>query len=289
MAKLNFSGHETFHCRHFWLKKGYDFVKARHRFSDPNAVVELGVGKNMVASIYFWMRAFGLLNEEGQITPFADYLFGNNGRDPYLENIGTIWLLHYFLVKTEKASIYSLVFNDFRKERREFTRAHLFNFLNRKCEETNIRVSPNTLKKDISVFFKNYVRPLRKTTNIEDDFSSIFLELDLIQELAISNGGGHSWYTIESLERSEIPKEIILFILLDRYGDYATISFQTLLTERNSVGSVFCMNSSGLINKIAEITKEYSGIVFSDDGGVKELQIKTALNKWEVLDGYYNN
>lgn len=24
--KLTFSGHDTFHCRHLWLKKGYDFV-----------------------------------------------------------------------------------------------------------------------------------------------------------------------------------------------------------------------------------------------------------------------
>jgi len=24
MVKLSFSGHEKFHCRQFWLKKGYD-------------------------------------------------------------------------------------------------------------------------------------------------------------------------------------------------------------------------------------------------------------------------
>ncbi len=48
MNKLSFSGHESFHCRQFWLKKGYDFVQRRGKFSDKNAVVELGVGKNMV-------------------------------------------------------------------------------------------------------------------------------------------------------------------------------------------------------------------------------------------------
>ena len=287
--KLIFSGHETFHCRHFWLKKGYDFVKAENRFSDPNAVVELGVGKNMVASIRFWLRAFGILDHKEKLTPFADYLFGDNGHDPYLENIGTVWLLHYFLVKTERASIYSLVFNEFRKERREFNRDHLSNFLIRKCEEMQLNISTNTLKKDISVFFKNYVRPIRKTTNIEDDFSSIFLDLDLVQELVVANGGGHSWYSIESLERSEIPKEIILFAILDRYGDRSTTSFQALLIDRNSVGSIFCMNASGLINKIEEMTGSYSDIVFSDDGGVKELQIKTTLDKWDVLNEYYGN
>ena len=47
-----------------WLKKGYDYWVDRNRFTDPDAVVKLGVGKNMVQSIRFWLRAFGLLNDD---------------------------------------------------------------------------------------------------------------------------------------------------------------------------------------------------------------------------------
>jgi hypothetical protein len=47
--KLTFSGHDTFHCRQLWLKKGYDFVKNGNKFMDIEAVVLLGVGKNMVS------------------------------------------------------------------------------------------------------------------------------------------------------------------------------------------------------------------------------------------------
>jgi hypothetical protein len=50
-TKLTFSGHDSFHCRHLWLKKGYDYIKKGKKFSDNDSVVELGVGKNMVASI----------------------------------------------------------------------------------------------------------------------------------------------------------------------------------------------------------------------------------------------
>ena len=57
-----FSGHESFPCKSMWLKKGYDYLVDRNRFTDPDAVVKLGVGKNMVQSIRFWLRAFGLLN-----------------------------------------------------------------------------------------------------------------------------------------------------------------------------------------------------------------------------------
>ena len=49
--KYTFSGHESFPCKTLWLKKGYDFVKKDLDFNAPEAVINLGVGKNMTASI----------------------------------------------------------------------------------------------------------------------------------------------------------------------------------------------------------------------------------------------
>ena len=287
MNKLSFSGHETFHCRHFWLKKGYDFVKNQHNFSDPDAVVELGVGKNMVLAIRYWMRAFGLLDEHNELTHFADYLFGENGKDPYLENSGTLWLLHYLLVKTERASLYYLVFNEFLKERVELNKNHLEAFVNRKCIEENFSVSENSIRKDIGVFFKNYLCPKNKFTNIEDDFSGILIDLYLIQELSVAETGGNSWYKIESSEREEIPKEILLFAILDNHENQSSISFQKLLNDYHSVGSVFLITPNGLVRKIEEIIKEYPEVIFTDDAGIKEMQFKTKLNKWSILNDYY--
>ena len=47
--RFPFSGHESFQCRSLWLKKGYDFINSGKSFNDEDAVVILGVGKNMVA------------------------------------------------------------------------------------------------------------------------------------------------------------------------------------------------------------------------------------------------
>src|ERR1700742_1241645 len=99
--KIGFSGHETFVCRTFWLKKGYDYIIAGRSFSDDDAVVSLGVGKNMVTSINFWMRGFHILNRENQeLTELGRFLFGDH--DPFLEDIGSLWLLHYSAIKNEK-------------------------------------------------------------------------------------------------------------------------------------------------------------------------------------------
>lgn len=91
-----------------WLKKGYDYLVDRNKFTDPDAVVKLGVGKNMVQSIKFWLRAFGLLNDD-EATEIARYLFDDrDGRDPYAEDNATLWILHYLLVVTAASSIYRL-------------------------------------------------------------------------------------------------------------------------------------------------------------------------------------
>lgn len=34
--KYTFSGHESFQCRHLWLKKGYDFIKQGKSFNDDD-------------------------------------------------------------------------------------------------------------------------------------------------------------------------------------------------------------------------------------------------------------
>lgn len=59
-----FSGHESFPCKSLWLKNGYDFVANKNDFNSPDAVITLGVGKNMVASIRFWLRVFGVTENE---------------------------------------------------------------------------------------------------------------------------------------------------------------------------------------------------------------------------------
>lgn len=247
----------------------------------------------MVASIRYWLKAFGLTDEYDQPNNFAEMLFGKFGKDPYIENIGTLWLLHYFLVKTNRASIYSLVFNEFRKERREFNQAQLERFINRKCVESNNTTSPKSIQRDINVFLKNYIRPRHSKKNIDENFSAILIDLGLIQELATADSGTGLWYAIASKDRPEIPPEIILFAILDQYSweelpQNLSISFRDLLNGANSVGNIFAMTSRGLLDKIGEIVESNSTIVFSDDAGIKELQFKRPIDRWEILQEYYD-
>lgn len=98
---VSFSGHETFTLRHGWLKKAVDGIRANPRlFADEDAMVDLGVGKNMVRSIRHWALATDILQEfpstrgaELGTTTFGDLIFGTHGRDPFLEDLNTLGLL----------------------------------------------------------------------------------------------------------------------------------------------------------------------------------------------------
>lgn len=291
MNALTFSGHETFHCRHFWLKKGFDFLEKESVFSDDMAVVDLGVGKNMVTAIRYWLRAFDLVDDSDQPNELARYLFAADGADPYLENIGSLWLLHYHLVSKAKASVYSLVFNEFRKERIEFTREHLKGFLKRKCEEAGVSFNLNTINNDIGVFIRSYLRPRKRTKNIEDDFSSLFIDLELLHELdrVDSEGSAGKWFKIEAQDREELPVEILLFSILDndKYGQ--SISFNELLNGYNSPGAIFALNASGLMAKVDRMGSQFEDITFTDDAGIRELQFRRKPDKWDVLSRYYES
>lgn len=216
-VKLQFSGHDSFVCKHLWLKKGYDYLLENKSFSSEAAVVDLGVGKNMVNSISFWLKSFGLIDDKGKPNELAQFLFSKRaGVDPYLENLGTIWLLHYKLIETNKASIYNLVFNQFRKGRPEFTKEQLLTFVKRLLDAERLKgFNANTVNTDIGVFFRSYLKPYYKESkiDIEEDFSSLLIDLDLISTHKAENAEGKlvDWYRIENKIQVDLPAEVVLF------------------------------------------------------------------------------
>jgi len=279
-SKYTFSGHETFQCKTLWLKKGYDFVKAGYDFNDSDAVVVLGVGKNMVSAIRYWMKAFGLLDDNG-LTRISYYLFDDKtGKDPYSEDLATLWLLHYLIVDTNYASLYKLTFDDFQRERKEFSSEQLQRFVKRHCTDNGFDTlyNENTVKKDIDVLLKNYILPTDSKTN--EDYSVLLLELNLIRpdnerKMFIFNDSG----------KRAVPPEIFLYSIIDKKRGDKSLSYNILL----DIARIFCMNSEELLLCIRSLTEMFNDhIVFTDNAGIKQLQFVKDIDKIEdVLNDYF--
>lgn len=285
ISKYTFSGHDSFQCRQLWLKKGFDYVQEGKSFNDLDAVVQLGVGKNMVSSIRFWLKAFNIIDNKDKPTDFGNRLFDSKtGYDPFLEDDASLWLLHYHLVKNGYASIYSIIFNEFRKEKLFFNKDSFIKYVKRIGENNaDIHFNENTLAKDFNVF-ANIYKNEKEIKDVEDGFSGILSEIELLKT---KDKGKDEQFYIENTERDRLPEAIVLYAILDNLNYGNSISLNSLEFDINGPCSIFALNRSGLINKIFEIVSENSGITYTDQAGIKELQLKNKPNPYSILDHYY--
>lgn len=282
MAEIfNFSGHETFHCRPFWLKKGYDFLRDGRSFTKEDAVAYLGVGKNMVTAIRFWMHAFGMA-KDSQATHLADRLLADNGWDPYLEDVGSLWLLHYHLVKEKHNSIAAIIFNELRDRSPEFNVHQYTGFITAEKTKANTK----TLERDFSTFLRNY---RDKESDEIDDLSGLLSDLQLVGMTKVdakyeTDRKARKVYFIERKKRTSLPASILLYAILDSIPDQLSLSLPVLMDE---VGKTFALDRDGMLDLLQEVTKQNKGFHLSREAGVYELQFKSRPEPLTVLANYY--
>ena len=288
MGNYKFSGHETFQCRHFWLKKGYEFISKKNDFKADTAVVDLGVGKNMVSSINYWLKAFNVIDSNSNLTEFGMLLLDDEqGFDPYLEDVGSQYLLHYYLMcNSNIASIYALTFERFRKTRIafEFTESQLLDFVMKTLQKENENVSEKSIVNDIRVMLKMYhSSSKRNTKSIEDDFSSLLIGLNFIEVVDGAFIDGQVLYKMNYSEQTQFNELLFYFLILDCFPEQASISVEKIQSEISD--KILC-NREGTEEKL-NMLAERDFIVYKQDAGRKEIQLKSKLKNVEVLKKYY--
>ncbi len=250
-------------------------------WNSADSVVKMGVGKNMVASIRYWMRSFGLL-ENDSLTEIADYIFcTDRGKDPFVEDLGTLWLLHYLLVSTGEASLYKLLFTRFQMERITFEREHLVSFVKRiMTEDGKLKAyNENTVKKDVGVLLQNYVQP-QKTQSMED-YSSLLIDLDLIRQ---SKDGKQYAFNVEG--KRQLPLAILLFAISKEKGDDNSVDYDTL----QNIGRMFCLSDVELISMLMAIQMKHPEVLrYSDTAGLRQVQFLKQVSPDQVLTCYYDD
>lgn len=281
--KYVFSGHESFPCRMLWPIKGYDYIVKGNNFNDPNSVVELGVGKNMVASIRYWLKALGM-TEQDKPTTLANYLFGKeHGKDRYIESLGTLWLLHLLLVITQEATLYNILFLRYQKERKQFDKEQMQNYVKRLMTEDDKQkqFNANTVGKDFNVLVQNYTQPSNPKSY--EDYSSLLIDLNLIR-----HDKSDKVFTFNIEGKRSVPLEIFFYAILMMKGEDRTVAYDTL----QNVGLVFCMTDIEVIEMMRQIDNEYSEYVqYSDNSGIRQLLFKEdkKIDPIDLLNRYYEN
>ena len=310
---LSFSGHESFPLRYLWLTKGYDFIDQDDTFfSSDDAMVKLGTGKNMVRAIRHWGLACKVWKEVEQTrgrrvvpTELGKRLLAKNGWDPFLEEIGSIWLLHWLLVTNlDKASSWTYLFA--RPKGNRFTRDELVGELESWVrEQPNKKIKRSSLKRDVDVLVRSYTRAKAIKGSVpEDSLDSPFVQLDLIRP-AIEKG---QFEIVEGAHPS-LPIGIFEFALAEYYQiirvmqkghpvifdvpwpdeKSGSISLDELLYAPCSPGRTFRLSEDAIVERLHQLVSEYSDrYVFDETAGIRQLLLpKGMLGPIEILDRHY--
>lgn len=276
MPHYTFSGHETFPLRFSWLPKGVQGLAEDPDlfFDKEDAMVKLGVGKNMVRAIRHWCTALQMIEvdaraKESRITDLGEALFLEDGWDPYLEDPGTLWLLQWLIASHgDRASTWYLAFTKWGSE--TFTKAGLTDWLVNIAEQLpKSRATRNSIDRDVGVFIRTYVpsdpNPHRP---IEDSFDSPLVELGLIRE---EEEGTYQF--IRGKKRS-LPQEVFCYALLDYWRraeeERATRSFEHLMFRPGSPGRAFQLDEHCLARRLERLPV-WTELQFDETAGIRNL------------------
>lgn len=276
-----FARHETFHPRYGWIKKGFDAAKEDPRaFVRDDAHVRLGVGKNMVRSIRYWTHAFKVLKDDPDApgrerqaipTEFGEFLLGQNGIDRYLEDSGSLWLLHWQLLK-EPSTATAWRFAFFHNGKAELTRDDLLGQLvqYRDAEFPSARAAKSSLKKDASCILRMYGEmPTGKEVS-EDSIHCPFAELGLLRPTSDDKR-----YAFRLGPKPGLTDELIAAICLDYAAGLETsartVALNRLLRGNGSPGLALRLRESDLYAALETMAQEFDEIALTEAAGVIQL------------------
>ena len=293
-GNVGFGRHQTFSLRYGWLSKAFRAVER-----DPTilrsdiAIADLGVGKNMVESMGYWLRACRLLEPSTEVVPteLGQLIFAHDGVDPYLEDEATIWLLHWLICSNPtQATSWYWFFNKFHKVEfsAEEIQTALIDYVKDQVKEER-QASASTLKNDAILLPRMYSRSsISKSKPIEDALDSPFALLGLI-----SQSGRERFFSSVPSYRDALPTEIVGFAVLELLDALSVESFlvEDLLYSRGDLpapGSIFRLTEQALIGKLEQLVDVFPGYFRLDDtAGLHQLFRTQPISGLEMLRAYY--
>lgn len=286
-ATPTFANHQTFHPRFGWIKKGYDAAaNDPNIFNEKSAPVDLGVGKNMVEAIRFWALATKVIArrphpDRPRTSVYTPTWIGRallddrDGFDPYLEDPGTLWMLHWHAVSGRTIlPIWRLMFNDFSGI--EFTDDE---FLQYCVDEIAATTWPqpmrSSVQKDVDCMLRMYSRRETRGRQVIDDLiDSPFRELGLIRPSA---GDRKNAFRIIRGNKPTLPAITIAYACVDYlsrgFDGSKTITLTRLAADPGSPGRLLKLTEQDIAEAVEASSTLVGNLRLVRPAGARQLAI----------------
>jgi hypothetical protein len=284
-----FAAHQTFHPRFGWIKKGYDAaVDDPDVFNKPDAPVTLGVGKNMVEAIKAWATATHVIARVPNPgrprmsvavpTPLGRALLDEKeGLDPYLEDPGTLWVLHWQAVSAKTLlPVWWAALNDF--PALEFTETDLLRFCAEEVAATGwSQPNKSSIQKDVDCLLRMYTkRGTRARQTLDELLDSPFREIGLIQPAPV----GRNTYRFIYGAKPGLSAAVVTYACLDYLAttdaDSRTATLTRLSSDPGSPGRLMKLTEEVIRDGLEETAKIVANIRIAAPAGITQLVLNAA-------------
>ncbi len=290
---MKFRGHETFFIRKGWLYKGMSNIvmePAVFQGAAGNPMDVLGIGANMVKSLRYWLTAVQLTLEpksgkkNQSLTELGEVIFEN---DAYMEEIGSIWLVHYMLANNEaEATSWYIFFNEF--NRSEFTvedfHTAVIKYV-RMIEDANVP-SDRAIEDDFTCLMNTYV-PRSKLNpakvHPESNIDCPLGELGLVDVIDKRKGV----YKKNIPKAEMLPSLILLAAIINSNEKNKEIRISSLQNDKRNIGKIFNLDAISLINALYKLeTLGYIKVIRT--AGLDIIRIETDMSFIDCVQTYYH-
>ena len=287
---MKFRAHDTFFIRKGWLNKGLRNVNIDGGIfmgTKGNPMDVLGIGANMVKALRYWLQAVNLTIEPNtgrkvqSFTDFGEVIFEN---DPYIEEVGTLWLLHYQLASnTEEATAWYYFFNEFKAT--EFTKEDFVKQLSNYVRINGEDVSERSLEDDYNCIINTYVSRIKSNpekVQPENNIDCPFGELGLID---ISNKKD-KLYKKSTPKKDTIHPLVVLAVILDQSDGKNEIKISSIQNDPCNAGKIFNLDIITLTALLYKI--EMMGYIkVIRTAGLDVVRITKNISFIDCINDYY--
>lgn len=293
MLSFVFSGHQSFAPRISWFPKAVAAIEAGiDPFSDPRkGMSTLGLGKNMVESLAFWVQAAGVAVKNGGVVSLTDFsktvLVCSGGFDPFLENLQTLWILHWNLCQGWRDGaglkrpyawhFFSSVFQD-----DEIIASEAIDHFAGSIALLPKPLSAVTLRQHFDIFMRTYV-PGESTgsrSTPEDSLDSPLTALALVKrcgEKKLPHGKRETVYRFNSAPKPSISDYTFRYCLSEwwdrAYPNEMRLTLRDISFSEGGPGRVFRLPEADIHRRLIALTnthpKEWALIESQNQRGIQ--------------------
>ena len=291
---MKFRAPDTFFIRKGWLSKGMKYVQQKpdvfvDRAENPMDV--LGIGSNMVKALRYWLQAVGLTTEprigrRNQVfTELGNQIFAY---DRYIEEIGTLQLLHYKLASNySEATAWYYFFNEFSMS--EFSKEECVTMLQNyvMMSEEDISIAIRSLNDDFLCIVNTYLPRYKSSPNKvspENNIDCPFGELGFIDIL----NKDKKIYKKSIPLASSLNPWIVLAVITEQSNGMQEISLNELLTAKCNIGKIFNLDAITMLEVLHKV-ENLGAIKIIRTAGLDVVRLLQQYTFDECVDNYYQS